>query len=452
MTAPYTVVMDEKAASRIELRGANRALISCRTHEVIDSGAAETGKTWAACVKMHLTLLKYPGCQGAMVRKNYNSITGSCGKTFERIIKGANVQTVGGNFPTRYVYPNASVLWVGGMDNPDKVLSSERDFIYVNQAEELSVSDWETLLTRCTGRGAVIKFPQLMGDCNPAGSKHWIRQRAASGKLTLLKATHADNPTLFTTDGKITPQGERSLAALNNLTGVRKKRLLEGIWATAEGAVYDMFDPSVHVKARPASEMRRWFIAVDIGFTNPAVSLLVGEDGDGRWHCFREFYKTGVLPEDHAQQIRGWWNERATEVCVVDAAAAGFIATLQGMGVNAIPGKGTVLGKGGSGGIQAIQNRLKVQGDNLPRLTIDPGCIEFINEMESYSWQEGKDVPKKEFDHACDAIRYLADQMGEPTGAWDASAIAAASARLPADPTDIVENDGLEFTDLTTDL
>ena len=87
----------------------------------------------------------------------------------------------GDKTPDRYIYPNGSVIWLGGMDNPDKVLSSERDFIYVNQAEELAEGDWETLKTRCNGRAGNAPYAQLSGDCNPGGSKHWIRERAKRG-------------------------------------------------------------------------------------------------------------------------------------------------------------------------------------------------------------------------------------------------------------------------------
>src|SRR5207253_2012608 len=99
-----------------------------------------------------------------------------------------------------------------------------------------------------TGRGTTIAFPQIFGDCNPAGASHWIRERAKNGKLTLLSATHKDNPALYDEAGNITQVGIARLAILEStLSGVRRKRLLEGIWATAEGAVFDTFDPAVHV-------------------------------------------------------------------------------------------------------------------------------------------------------------------------------------------------------------
>lgn len=435
----YRVIADPDSPTGIELRGGNRAMLANKDNQVIVAGPSETGKTMACCVKMHLTCLKYPKAQGAMVRKSYASITGTCGRTFERVIQGWNVRTFGGAYPSRYIYPNGSSIWIGGMDNPDKVLSSERDFVYVNQAEELTVKDWEMLSTRTTGRGAVVPNPQLMGDCNPSGSKHWIRQKAADGTLTLLNTTHKDNPTLFDKAGNILPQGEKSLGVLKTLSGVRRKRLLDGIWATAEGAVYDMFDPSIHVKVRSRNEMKRFFLAMDDGFTNPAVILDIGEDSDGRWHCFREFYQRGQMRETVVATAKQWHNEFRREVVAVDEAVPELVAQLCAAGMNAVGGKGKV-----QDGIRKMQDRLAIKGDGLPRYTIDPSCVEHQNEFESYVYKEEKDEPVKEYDHSLDACRYLCDVLAEPDGAmrnvgdlWtkprDEAYGSVTSLRLPAD-------------------
>lgn len=422
---------------KVNLRGGNKEAVESKEHEVMLSGPAETGKTFALCIKAHTICAMVPGAQGAIVRKTAASLTGTVIRTFNRIIKNTPVKTFGGETPSRYIYPNGSVIWLGGMDNPNRVLSSERDFIYPCQAEELTLDDWEMLVTRCTGRGAVIESPQLFGDCNPAGSMHWIRQRAKAGVLRLLISKHKDNPTLYDDVGWITQQGKRSLAALQALTGVRRKRLLEGIWATAEGAVYDNFDPEVHVKVRDPNEFVRFYLAMDEGFTNPQVNLLIGEDGDKRWHIFKEYYVTGQLETTIVAQAVSWFKNvrnalkelRGTlpvpcEVCAVDNAAPGLIAALNVAGVYAVGGKGALVdsayntARGHISGISKIQVRLATAKDGKPRLTVDPGCVNTINEFESYVWKEGEDIPEDENNHSMGALRYLEDIKAQPTGAF----------------------------------
>lgn len=386
-------------------RGGAKDLFYCKDPEIIIHGPAETGKTLAICWLLHITHSKYPNLHSSIVRKTQHSVYGSVLQTFHRVIAGSPVKVYGGEKPERYIYPNGSTIWVGGMDNADKVLSSERYIIAVSQAEELTLNDWEMLTTRATGRGFSIPNARVIGDANPAGSKHWIRTRK---NLTLIQSRHEDNPTLYTDSGEITEQGKITLGRLDNLTGVRLKRLRHGIWATAEGAVYDTFDSSVHVKTRPEEEFKEWYLTVDEGYTNPAVILLVGSDTDGRWHIAREFYERGKLQSQVVETAKQWSQEKKCSVVAVDESAAGLIADMQNSGINATGAKGRVLD-----GIQKVQDRLKIQGDGLPRLTVDPSCINVINEFESYQWKQTKgiekDEPVKENDHAMDAIRYLED-------------------------------------------
>jgi PBSX family phage terminase large subunit len=385
-------------------RGGCKDFLYCKEPEYIAAGPAETGKTLAACWKMHLLSLKYPGLNGAIIRKTQKSLYGSVLQTWERVIKDAPVTPYGGEKPEKYLYNNGSTIWVGGMDNSDKVLSSERDFFFVNQAEELTLDDWEKLTTRTTGRGAVMPYTMTFGDCNPSGSHHWIRTRPT---LKLIHTTHRDNPTLYDDAGQLTEHGKRAMDALSSLSGVRRKRLYEGIWATSEGAVYDMFDAAVHVKERDDKEFVSWGLAMDAGYTHPAVILLIGIDGDGRWHVAREFYERGKLQEDVVKVAKEWYLEKQCNLVAVDAAAAGLIADLNNNSVTARGGKGKVFS-----GITMIQDRLKLQGDGLPRLSVSPSCVNVINEFESYVWKPEKDEPIKENDHAMDAIRYFGDVMG----------------------------------------
>jgi phage terminase large subunit len=420
----YRVIVDEGSKTGYEFRGDCRKSLSCRDHQYVLAGPADTGKTVVCCVKLHWTCLKYPGSQHAILRKTYASMPGSVLQTFGRIIKGSPVTVMGGDRPTKYNYHNGSSVWVGGLDNPDRALSSERDTIYVNQAEEILLKDWETIATRCTGRAAVVPHPQLFGDCNPAGSRHWIRDLAKTGTIKLFNATHKDNPTLYDAQGVLLDTAQRRLGVLSQLTGVRRKRLFEGIWATSEGAVYDNFDAALHVRDRLPAEMKRFFLALDEGFTNPAVILLVGEDSDGRWHVFKEFYQRGALQETVVKTALAWQREWNVETIAVDEAAAGLIADLNACGCMARGGKGRVVD-----GINRIQNRLETAGDGRPRLTFDSGCVNCINEFESYVWapDKPKDTPVKEHDHTSDALRYLDNIMSEPTGAWTPVAVHGAS-------------------------
>jgi phage terminase large subunit len=199
----------------------------------------------------------------------------------------------------QYQYPNGSILAVGGLDKPEKILSSEWDIIYPQEATELDEKDWEMCSMRL--RNNKLPVQQMIGDCNADKSTHWIKQRAQAGRTLLLETRHEDNPMLFTRDGALTAEGERYLSRLDQLTGVRYLRYRKGLWVSAEGMIYeDSWDPARNIVDRfkiPNDWPR--FMAVDFGYVHPFVCLWGAIDPDGRIYIYRQIYKTATLVEDH---------------------------------------------------------------------------------------------------------------------------------------------------------
>jgi PBSX family phage terminase large subunit len=212
------------------------------------------------------------------------------------------VKVYGGERPEMYRYEGGARVYVGGLDHPEKVLSGERDWIYVNQAEEVSEEDWETITTRCTGRGAQTKTPMLFGDCNPGPPDHWILKRAAAGHLQLLTSFHKDNPSLW--DGQEwTEQGVKTMGTLETTTGIRRSRYLLGEWKGAEGAFFTCFDPDAHpvpaagLALTPA--MPKW-IGLDWGYAHKCVAVWFAQLDTKRVGSYRELVVRGKSPEEVA--------------------------------------------------------------------------------------------------------------------------------------------------------
>lgn len=402
-----------------EFRGAALEAQETTSHEWVLAGPAETGKTFAGLWRVDSELRRVPRSRWVIVRKVRADMGSTVMNTWARVsgLRGAPI-AYGGQEPEWFDYPNGSRLYVAGMDRPGKVLSGEYDGIYVNQLEELRLADFETLTTRCTGRGVQTDTPMLCGDCNPGPPNHWILGRKA---LKVFHSRHEDNPTLW--DGSAwTEQGKRSLAILDSLTGVRKDRLRFGRWLGAEGAVYEEFDRGLHVIKRfeiPADWRR--FRSIDLGYTNPFVCQWWALDPDGRAYLYREIYRTGRLVEDHARDIKALSEGEKIEATIADHDAEDR-ATLERHGVGTIPAFKSV-----TVGIQAVQRRLQKANDGKPRMFVlegslvsrdsaladayKPTCTE--EEFEVYVWAKAadgkplKEEPAKAFDHGMDAARYF---------------------------------------------
>lgn len=226
-------------------RGDNDRAQSLAVCEWMLAGPSETGKTWATLWRLDRLLATTPGAQGALVRKLAVDIAPTVLVTYRRVIamSGSGATPFGGEKPEWFDYPNGSRLYLGGIDRPGRILSGERDFVYVNQAEELDIDDWETLTTRTTGRGAVTQTPMLFGDCNPSDPDHWILKRRDANVLMMLYSHHEDNPSLYDVAGQLTAQGKRTMTTLDALTGARYSRLRLGEWVVGDEA--DAFLPSL---------------------------------------------------------------------------------------------------------------------------------------------------------------------------------------------------------------
>lgn len=413
-------------------RGAAVRLQEDASAEVGLSGPAGTGKSRACLQKVHRLALDYPGMRALIVRKTRASLSESTLVTFEQHVLGEDNPV--GQGPTRqhrqvYRYPNGSVIVVGGMDRATRIMSTEFDVVYVPEAVELTITDYESLLTRL--RNGVVPFQQIIFDCNPDAPTHWLKARADAGQARMYESRHEDNPRLWDEAAHVwTPEGAAYLAKLDGLTGVRKDRLRYGRWAIAEGAVYE-FDRAVHLVDRfeiPADWQR--FRVVDFGFTNPFVCQWWAMDLDGRLYLYREMYMTRRTVRRHAVDIRQW-SEGEEYVFTVADHDAEDRETLAEEGIYTLPAIKDV-----TTGIQAVQERLKVQGDGKPRLFVmrdslvevdealredtKPYCTE--QEFDSYVWPKGQDgkavkeQPVKLFDHGMDAMRYLVMACPENAG------------------------------------
>lgn len=374
-----------------------------RPAEWILEGPSETGKTYASLQFLDTVARHYRNARGAIVRKWHIDLASTVLDLYKRefIEPAGDIRVFGGESPVFYEYPTGTKIWVAGIDRPGRVLSGALDFVYVNQAEELEVGDWETLSTRVTGRAGVIVPGILFGDMNPGPVYHWLYQREIAESIEILSTTHKDNPSLYDGEGKPTVRGLETIARLSKLTGTRRVRLFEGKRATLEGTIYAEFDRSLHVKRRLPSEFQAFLLALDAGYDHPAVILLIGADHDLRLHIFKESYASGVLPSKHANQTLAWSREHHAGLAVADPSAAGLIAELRNVGMKIE----TPEIRDVEQGIDLVHELLAVQADKRPRLTVDPECVNTINELESYRRIKGRIV--KENDHAMDALRYL---------------------------------------------
>src|SRR5690349_2127178 len=261
--------------------GAASQLFECKEPEVVLDGPAGTGKSRSMLEYLNYWAMEYPRCRLLMTRKTRRSLTESGMVTLDQKVLHPAQRVRFMSSMQQYQYPNGSIIAVGGLDKPSKIMSSEWDIIYIQEATEVTEDDWEACSIRL--RNGKLPVQQLIADCNPDKSTHWLKQRAQSGGTLMLETRHEDNPTLFDRNGNMTAAGERYLSKLDRLTGVRYLRYRKGLWVAAEGMVYEDSWDAARILVSHFPIPRDWprYLAVDFGYTHPFVCLWAAQDPDG---------------------------------------------------------------------------------------------------------------------------------------------------------------------------
>lgn len=438
-----------------EVYGGALEMMAARDIEVCMDGPAGTGKTVAALQKLHLTNWKYPGAWTFVTRKTNTNLTGSALATFRKYVihPAERVKWFGGSRekPPGYMYPNGpdpshpyeegSFLAVFGMDKSEKVKSWEFDRGLFNEATEGTLDDIEFLRSRL--RNGKTAYHQLLLDCNPSFPAHFLNQRMNEGRTRRILSRHQDNPRYFDRKtGEWTAEGKEYIEGiLGGLTGVRRSRFLLGLWAIAEGAVYeDEWDEARNVI--PRFEIPRdWprYLVLDFGFNNPFVCQWWAMHDD-ELYCYREIYMSHRIVEDQVRDIKkaaGWkpdkrGSEMLTEhgdplpravICDHDAEDRATFERHSGLYTIAAT-------KSISDGIQAVKARLRAGANNKARMYfLENGLVELdpwlvkekkpvctTQEFESYIWDrrmgraQGEE-PVDADNHGMDCCRYMAAQF-----------------------------------------
>lgn len=382
------------------------------------TGSAGGGKSRCAAEKINAYCWEYPSSTWLMCRKarewNGHSIVPFMWKT----VMGHDSRIKFNSSDGAFFYPNGSVIYSAGMFD-DKQRQSMRsiggdgglDGAWLEEANAFTRQDFEEVIGRV--RHTAANWQQIILSTNPDSPTHWIyKDLIQGGGASVYYSGAKDNSN----------NSPAYITNLEKLTGVMRDRLVLGKWVQAEGAIYDEYNPAVHVidKFEIPQEWPR-YRSIDFGYSNPFVCAWYAMDDDGRLYRYREIYKTRQLVEDMTPKLIALSEGESIDFTVSDHDAEDR-ATMERHGIMTTTAKKDV-----SPGIQAVKARLKVQPDGRPRLyfvrqalvEVDqlleslkkPTCL--LDEIPGYAWKKyddgkpNKEEPVKINDHACDELRYM---------------------------------------------
>lgn len=360
----------QAAGVQIEIRRSGIQVMGSRHPEILLEGPAGTGKSFFAVWWIHQLCELFPGARFYFIRQTRKSLNQSALSLYEDML-GWGHPVLAGDLQRKgremYQYPFAqrvvdmgdgrgpimyrgrSEIYPLGMDNPDRIMSTEGDGAVFFEGTETTVDAWDKLGTRLRRGYTPWNFRIL--DCNPGPATHWINKRAdeplkvaedvlaqlgdsweGMTKMQRVRTTLKDNPKYWSRTGEYTKLGLEYKIKLASLSPVNRKRLEDGLWVQASGQVYGNYSPEKHiVQGRLEKRAGQWWmcpieskllgiraefkprkiawfgIGVDYGFyPDPGVAQLWAFDEAQRGFMVFEHYETNVPREVWAKRIAGW--------------------------------------------------------------------------------------------------------------------------------------------------
>ena len=359
--------------------------------EVMFSGGYGSSKSYALC----LALLKHAQVKGArclLLRKTLTSLKKS---TLDTLIGNDNPILPIGSYTHHkqdgiIKLHGGGEIWYAGLDNPTRIRSTQFSMIAIDEVSELTEAEYLEILYRLR---STIGTLQLLSATNPATQNHHLYKR-----FFLDKSYNREVITACSLDNTFLPKSY--IESLKEMSGVRYKKYVEGIWCALDNAIYDNFSRDIHVTHLKPTVYDEIIMGIDMGYQDPFVLLVIGRQGD-RLFLLEEYYKPKMLMDDIKATILNFSNKYDRPIVVVDPSAALLIAELNNIGCNAIKAINDI-----KIGIERVRNRLRVRNDS-PDLIIDDKCVNTIAEFENYGYKDETETPIDANNHAMDVIRYI---------------------------------------------
>lgn len=355
-------------------------------------GGSRSGKTYNILIWFIVKLLQENGKTFTVVRQSLPSIKGSVLRDFIDILSRLGIYSEDNHNKTEQIYQlNGNTIEFVSADQPQKIRGRARDYLFCNEANELSYEAWMQLIMRTSGK--------IVVDYNPSDVSSWIYDDViprddADFHITTFK----DNPFL---PRELVDELERLKDADPNywrIYGLGERGLSQDLIYTHYRTTKEMpLDGEV-------------VYGLDFGFNVPsALVKVVFVEKDA--YVQELLYETKLTTEDLAERIMRLNIDKYDEI-FCDAAEPKTIESLSRLGLNVKPANKDV-----SEGIKTVK---------ATPLFIHEDSVNLLKELKNYRWKTDRngnklDQPVKFNDHITDALRYaIYSKLTIPSITWGA--------------------------------
>ncbi|WP_424244787.1 phage terminase large subunit [Elusimicrobium posterum] len=358
-----------------------------RAKTVVNVGGARSGKSYALAQLMIMRAQNLQGSVIGITRKTMPALKMTAYRLFTDLLKKYKLYDVKNHNKMEHFYTlGKSRIHFFSLDDPEKIKSSEFNYIWMEEATEFTYKDYITLLTRLSAPPYKGHTNQLFLTLNPSDSSSWIAKKVLpSADAEIIKSTYKDNPFL-------------SKDYINTLLSLKEKdenyyRIFAlGEWGQNKNIIYDKYS---FVDTPPPCDNIIW--GLDFGFNNPS-SLVKVYITDAGITVEEKLYSPGLTNTQLIERLKEIIpQEERFQPIYADCAEPDRIKEISDAGFNIHPAHKDVK-----------QGILTVKSQNL---FILKNSQNLIKEIQTYTWKADLngnilEDPVKFNDHALDALRY----------------------------------------------
>ena len=362
-----------------------------KTYRDIDSsrricilqGGTRSSKSYSALQWILVKALTEPNMVFSIVRKSFPSMRVSIMRDWASILKELDIWDDNNWSATEHIYTfdNGSMVEFMSIDSSEKRKGSSRDYLFVDEANELSREDWFQLFIR-TRKKSIIAY-------NPSfGTNHYIfNEIQTHPEADLYVSTYKDNPFLET-------QLIEEIERLKDINPEYYKIYGLGLPGNNVGTIF-----SINIIDAIPDDAEFVAFGMDYGFSVDPTTLVAVAKRDRELYIDELLYRKGMVTSDIISELTHL--DIGRNEIWGDSAEGRLIEEIYRSGFNIKPvkkGKDSI-----KMGIDLMQQY---------RLNVTKRSLNTIREFSEYVWMVDKNgnfenMPVDYSNHSIDAIRYV---------------------------------------------
>ena len=360
-------------------------------------GAVRSGKTYASLWRFLKELTYGPEGEYCIITRTYDSFKRNILPQLTRNI-GTDVKYYAGKREISVWGKTVHIVGADDERSESKIRGSTFSGAYVDETTIIPESVFKMLISR-----TLMGNAKIFATTNPDSPYHWLKRDYL-----------IDNPDVKSWQFKLEDNPELTEGECEYLKrqykGLWHQRFIDGLWVQAEGAIYDFFDPALHVIDFAPGNAEYFIVGVDYGTTNPCSFSLIGINKtkfpnmwiEDIYYYDSKIHQRQKTDTEYACDLALFVKDRPVKAIYIDPSAASFKLEISKHGVsNLYDAENEVID-----GIRLVSKFL-----NNGTLKICRKCDALIKEFQSYVWdpkcqKTGIDKPLKQSDHCLDSVRY----------------------------------------------